>query len=141
MAALSAARLTRERLQPKGRRFAVAASTAIYEGAMVALKTTSGHTYAQPAATATGLTIVGVAPGTADNSLGAAGAINVDAQTGVFLMDIDATDAVTAADIGATVYATDDHTICKTSASSTKSAAGTLWDIDAATGGAWVKFS
>ncbi len=141
MAALTASRLTRERLQPKGRRFAVAASTTIYEGAIVALKTTAGHTYAQGAATATGLTVVGVAAGLADNSLGAAGAISVDVQTGVFLVDIDSGDPVTLADVGATVYATDDHTIARTSASSTKSAAGTLFDIDAATGGAWVKFS
>ena len=141
MAALAAARLTRERLQPKGRRYAVAAATTIYEGAIVALKTTSGHTYAQGAATATGLTVVGVATGTADNGAGAAGAISVDVSTGVFLLDNDGADPVTLADVGNVVYATDDHTVARTSASSTKSAAGTLWDIDAATGGAWVKFS
>ena len=141
MAALTAARLTKERLQPKGRRFPVAASTAIYAGAIVALKTTAGHTYAQGAATATGLTVVGVAAGTADNSAGSAAAISVDVATGVFLFDNDANDPVALADLGATVYATDDHTVAKTSATSTKSAAGTLWDIDAATGGAWVKIS
>ena len=113
----------------------------IYGGALVALKTASGHTYAQPAATATGLVIVGVASATADNSAGAAAAISVDVQTGIFLLNNDALDPVAAANIGTTVYATDDNTVAATSASGTKSAAGTLWDIDAATGNAWVKFS
>ena len=141
MTALSAARLTRERLQPKTRRFNVAAATAIWEGAMVALKTSAGVTTAAGATLATGLTVVGVATATADNRTGAAGALTIDVATGVFLLNNDASDAVTAANIGATVYASDDNTVSATSASSTKSAAGTLFDIDAATGGAWVKFS
>lgn len=141
MAALQAARLTKERLTPKGRRFAVAAAVAIWQGAIVALKTASGSTYAQGATTATGLTVVGIAGGTADNRTGAAGALSVDVQTGVFLLDIDGSDPVTLANIGATVYATDDHTIAATNGSNTKSAVGTLFDIDAASGGAWVKIS
>lgn len=141
MTALQAPRLTKEKLTAKGRRFAVAAATVIWQGAMVALKTASGSTYAQGAATATGLAIVGVATGTADNRTGAAGALAVDVEAGTYLMNVDATDPVTAANIGATVYATDDNTICATNGAGTKSAAGTLWDLDAATGGAWVKFS
>lgn len=141
MTALQAPRLTREKLTAKGRRFGVAAATVIWQGAMVALKTASGSTYAQAAATATGLAIVGVAAGTADNRTGVAGALPVDVETGVYLMNNDAGDPVTAANVGAIVYATDDNTICATSGGGTKSAAGTLWDLDAATGGAWVKFS
>jgi hypothetical protein len=141
MTALQAPRLTKEKLTAKGRRYGVAAGVVIWQGAMVALKTVAGVTSAQAAATAAGLTVVGVATGTADNRTGVAGALNVDAEIGVFLMNVSATDPVTAANIGATVYAVDDNTVSATNGGGTQSAAGVLWDIDAATGLAWVKFS
>jgi hypothetical protein len=140
MAALTTGRLPKVLINRTIRRFPVAASTVCWEGGMVALSGVGAAAVAGPATLAAGLKIVGVADGTADNRLGVAGALSVDATLGVFLMNNDATDPVTIADIGNAVYASDDNTVSKTSASGTKSQAGTLFNIDPA-GGAWVLFA
>ena len=133
MAALAAGRLTAERT-PRARRLPVAAATAIWQGGMVAL---SGAN-AVPAATSTTLRVLGVAENTADNRLGAAGALAVTVLSGCWRMDNDGADPITAADIGNPCYATDDHTVCRTNGSATKVQAGTIFDVEDV--GVWVRF-
>jgi len=138
MAALTAGRLPKVLAKRTWRRFPVAASTIIYEGGMVALATSGGKTYAVPADATAANKVVGVADATADNRTGAAAAASVDVNLGVYLMNVLATDAVTIADIGATVYVVDDNTVAKTSDTNARPAAGTLFNVDA--NGAWVRF-
>lgn len=134
MAALTAPRPTPRR---EGNRFsrAVAADTVIYQGALVAL-TAAG--LATPGAVATTLTADGMAVQTADNTDGAAGAIAVEVEKGVFQFgNSAAADAITAAEIGDAAYIVDDQTVAKTSGTSTRSIAGTIVDVDAQ--GVWVR--
>ena len=65
---------------------------------------------------------------------GAAGAISVQIDTGVFLLDIGGA-SITQADIGALCYADDDHTVYDT-ADTTRPVAGTIVGLEA--GGVWV---
>lgn len=106
----------------------VKASVHIYSGAAVVI---SGG-YAAPASTATSLISAGVAEFEADNSSGSNAALSVDVNQGVFGFDNSAsTDQILATDVGATAYWVDDHTVAKTSASSTRSAAGTIYGLTA----------
>lgn len=130
MTALTKSRLTRQR-EGSRRRLPVAASVAVWQGAMVAL---SGA-LAVPADATAAHRVLGVAQATADNRLGAAGALSVDYERGVFLMENDAADPLTAADIGAACYVTDDQTVCKTAG--TKPQAGKVFDVDPS-GRVWV---
>jgi len=139
MAALTAGRLPKALLNRTSRRFPVKGGIVIWEGGMVALSGVGAAAVAVPASAAAALKVVGVADGTADNRTGLDGAANVSANLGAYLMNNDAADPVTIADIGAPVYVTDDNTIAKTSASGAKPVAGTLFNIDP-TGAAWVKF-
>lgn len=134
MTALVKGHIVKERAAPAGRRFSVAAAVVCWEGGLVGL----AAGVAKPAAADATLTIVGMAMATADNRTGLAGAVKVDVRRGVFLVDNDPADPVTAADIGADVYVTDDHTVAKTSASASKPKAGTLFDVDAS-GGVWLE--
>lgn len=140
MTALVAARITKKLADRTARRFPVAAATVCWQGGMVGLSGAGSAAVAVPMAVAVGLKCVGVADGTADNRLGVAGALTVDADLGPFLMNNDATDPVTIADIGNAVYASDDNTVSKTNGGNTKSQAGTLFNIDPS-GAAWVLFS
>jgi hypothetical protein len=89
----------------------VKAATTIYAGATVATDATG---YAVPATAATGLKVWGVSEETVDNSTGANGAKYLKVRCGAFTRDVGtAGDALGAADIGATVYAMDDHTVGK----------------------------
>ena len=115
----------------------VAANVKIFPGALVAL-TAAG--FATPGAVATTLKGVGRAKDLADNTGGAAGAIKVEVEKGVFRFNNSAAgDAITAADIGANCFIVDDETVAKTSGTNTRSVAGTVFDVDAR--GVWVKFS
>lgn len=115
----------------------VAASVKLYAGALVA-RDASGN--ATPGATATTLRGVGRAEAQVDNTSGSAGALNVDVRKGVFRFgNSSAGDAITRADIGADCYIVDDQTVAKTNGSSTRSIAGTVFDVD--TDGVWVKFA
>lgn len=88
--------------------------------------------------TATGLKAAGVAQGLADNSAGGNSAINVSVRRGVFrFANSSAGDAIALADVGATCYAVDDQTVAKTDGTGTRSAAGTIRDVDA--DGVWVQ--
>lgn len=114
----------------------VAASKLIYAGAIVA-RDSSGN--ATPGATATTLLGMGRAEVRADNSTGSAGDITVDVRRGVFrFANSAAADAITRAEIGTSCYIVDDQTVAKTSGSSTRSVAGTVFDVDS--DGVWVKF-
>lgn len=133
MVALTAPRLTDER-NPRTRRRPVAAATQIFGGSMVALNGVN----LVPAAATAALKVLGVAVATVDNRLGAAGALSADFHNGCFRMDNEATDPLTAADIGAACYASDDHTVARTSASNARPQAGTVFDVDDL--GVWVRF-
>lgn len=125
MTALTAPRLTKRlNAEPIVYELAipVKAATKIYGGSMVATDATG---YAVPAATATGLRVWGVAEDTVDNTSGASGDVFIRVRRGAFNMNVGTSgDALAQADIGAMVYAIDDNTVGKTSASSTRSIAG-----------------
>ena len=140
MTALAASRLVKELATATTRRFPVAASAAIYEGAQVALSGAGGAAVAVPASANAALRIVGVAMADGNNLNGAAGAVNVDVKLGVFLMNHDAGDPLAIGDTGAPCYVTDDNTVAKTSASNSKPQAGVVWSIDAS-GGVWVRYA
>lgn len=112
----------------------VAAAKTLYQGAFAAL---DGNGRLTPGATATTLTGLGRVEATADNSLGAAGAITGTVRLGVFRWGNSAdADLIAAADIGHVCYIVDDQTVAKTTASSTRSPAGIIVDVDAL--GVWV---
>jgi hypothetical protein len=107
----------------------IADNVHIYQGAQVQI--VAG--YATPAGTATTAdTHTYLALGRAfeeyDNTVTghAQGALTCEIEQGCFLWDILASDPVTQADVGTTVYAEDDHTIRRTSNTSTRASAGRL---------------
>lgn len=113
----------------------VAASKTLYAGALVVLDA-SGN--AAPGSTATGLTARGCAQETVDNSGGSAGDVSVPVRAGVFRFANSAsTDEIKRTEIGDTCYIVDDQTVAKTDATSTRSEAGTVVDVD--TDGVWVR--
>lgn len=109
----------------------VKGTTKIFKGSLVALN--AG--YAAPGATATGRIAVGRALKTVDNSAGADGALDVEVEEGIFKWANSGTDAVVAADVGATVWIEDDQTVSHTTTG--KSAAGKVTRLDS--DGVWVK--
>lgn len=136
MAALTAGRNTPARSGDL-REPPVKAATRIHSGAMVALDATG---WALPAATATGLKVLGRAEAPADNSAGANGDTNVKVGAGIYQYGNSASgDLIARADIGADCYAVDDQTVAKTNGGGTRSVAGKIFDVDAY--GVWVKFS
>jgi len=109
------------------------ASAIVYEGCLVAVDATG---YAVNVTGTTGLTVIGVAEKTVDNTGGANGALSVNVLCLQALFTNSGTDAVTQASYGLTVYAADNDTIAKTSATSTISAAGICTGVDSS--GVWV---
>ncbi len=109
----------------------VAASTTIHAGTLVALDS-SGN--AVPAAATAGLTVIGRAAATADNSAGSAGDIKVVAHRGCFRYANSATAAVDADDKGKPCYVEDDNTVAETASNSV--VAGVVVDVDA--DGVWI---
>lgn len=100
----------------------VAASTHIYQGTLVALNLSG---YLVPASADPSLTVVGVANDEADNSAGAAAAINCAVERGAFyLTNSSSTAAVSEADIGREVFAVDDLTVSRTNVAGTYPVAG-----------------
>ncbi len=113
----------------------VAASTRIFAGSIVCLNATG---YAVPGSTSTTLKARGVAQEQVDNSAGAAGALRIETRRGVFqFANSTSTDEITRADIGASAYIVDDQTVAKTSATSTRSVAGVIRDVDS--DGVWIE--
>lgn len=134
MTALAADRRT---IRIAGDRYAypVAASVTCYAGGIAALDASGNVT---PGSTATGLTAVGIFAERVSNG-STAGAVTATVEPGIFrFANSAAGDAITKAEIGDTCYIVDDQTVAKTNGTGTRSAAGTVMDIDTATGQVWV---
>jgi hypothetical protein len=138
MAALTKARNTRrqgvgvlaERLS-----IPVGAAKKIFQGSLVVVN--AG--FAEKATAALGLVPAGRAAETVDNTGGAAGALRVVVEPGVYRFENSATDPVLAADRGMTCYIEDDQTVAQTDNGSTLSAAGKVIDVD--DDGVWVQIA
>ena len=131
MAALTTDRNTPER---DGKTFTdpVAAGATLYAGSIVMLDA-SGN--AVPGSTALGLSARGIAQAPADNAAGAAGDLSVTSAAGVWKLANDGT--ITRADIGGTAWCVDDQTVANNDGTGTRSAVGTIVDVDA--DGVWVR--
>lgn len=115
----------------------LAANAKIFEGSLVCLNATG---FATRGATATTLKADGVAQKTVDNTGGADGAVSVETFKGVFrFANSAAGDLIARADIGNTAWIVDDQTVAKTNGTNTRSAAGTIVDVDAQ--GVWVRIA
>lgn len=136
MAALTADRNTPAR-SASVREPPVKAATKIYAGAMTAIDASG---WAVPVTASATLKIIGRAEGRADNSGGANGDLSVRVGSGTYRFgNSSAGDLIARKDIGSPCYGVDDQTVALTSASSTRSVAGTIFDVDDQ--GVWVKFS
>lgn len=92
----------------------VAASTKVEAGNLVAL---DADGYLVPAADTAGLTVIGVADETKDNSDGADGDLScLVRRKKAFLLENSATNAVTQALVGKSVYVEDSVTVCTSAA-------------------------
>ncbi len=131
MTALSKERKTNHR---EGAVFGIplAANAKVFQGGVVVLNATG---YGRAGLTAVGQIAAGIAQATVDNTGGADGALLVDVERGVFDLVADA--SVTRAAIGKTVYLIDDQTVHATDGAGTRSAAGTLVDLEGSV--AWVR--
>lgn len=135
MTALATDRITAKRSSHQFS-FPVEASTKIFAGSMVCINTSNN---AVKGAASTTLKCVGVATEQADNSAGAAGAINVPVERGCWrFANSTAGDAIALTNVGSPCYVVDDQTVALTNGSSTRSVAGTIRDVDA--NGVWVDF-
>ena len=111
-----------------------AAGKKYFAGALVA-RDANGR--ATPGAVATTLQGAGRCEEYVDNSAGADDAVTVRIRKGIFqFANSAAADLITAADIGNDCYIVDDQTVAKTDGGGTRSAAGTVYDVDAL--GVWV---
>ncbi|NRA56244.1 MAG: hypothetical protein HRU23_19045 [Gammaproteobacteria bacterium] len=107
----------------------VAAAVKIYAGALVVLNAAGD---AAPGTTALGLKVRGVSQENVDNT---AGGKKVNSMAGIFRLGNDG--SITRADIGNTAYIVDDQTVADTDGTNTRSAAGTIVDVDSV--GVWVQ--
>lgn len=126
MTAITAGRTYRS-LEPGRRSHPIAANIKLLRGAMCFV---NGSGYADMT-TGDGLKCLGVSPADQDNVGGADGAFEAEFECDrAFDFAIGAAgDALTAADVGATVYAIDNATVGKTSGTNTRAVAGTLTAI------------
>jgi len=111
--------------------YPVKAGAKIFQGALVGL---DGGVLV-PMTQTTGLICVGRARQAVDNTDGQDGDLRCETEPGVFKWDN--ADSIAQADVGAVAYATDDQTVAKGDASSNRSVAGIIQDVDA-DGGVWV---
>ena len=130
--------LTKDRSTPARdgtyRQFPVKGGVKIFAGAQ--LVHTNG--FAKPGVSAAGLTAIGRADHFADNTNGADGDVFIRVQRGkAFRFDNLATDLVPRSAIGGTCYIVDDNTVAATDGVNTRSAAGTVVDVD--DDGVWVE--
>lgn len=113
----------------------VAAATRIFGGSLVCLNAAGN---AVPGSLSATLKARGVAQEHVDNRDGAAGDLRIESRRGLFpFANSTSTDEITRADIGASAYIVDDQTVAKTSATSTRSIAGVIRDVDS--NGVWVE--
>lgn len=131
------AALTQDRNTPArdGKAFGhpVAAGKVFFVGALAVLNATG---YAEPATTATGKTGLGRATEAVSNASGGDGDVLVIVERGCFAYANDGN--VTRAHIGSNAYAVDDQTVAPTDGTGTRSAVGTIRNVDA--DGVWVEF-
>lgn len=104
----------------------------IFAGSLVVLNAAG---YAEPATTATGKRGLGRAEEAVDNSAGADGDLTVKVRRGTFRFANDGN--VTRAHIEGSAYAVDDQTVAPTDGTGTRSAVGTIRDLDDL--GVWVE--
>lgn len=138
MAALTKDRLLSRARSGDFREPPVKAGVKIYAGAMVAIDATG---FAVPASTSTTLKVIGRAEHQVDNTTGANGDKRV--RTSAYIhswANSAAGDLVARTDIGNVCYAVDDQTVAKTNGTNTRSAAGSIFDVDD-DGTVWVKHS
>jgi hypothetical protein len=112
--------------------YPIAAAKTLYAGSLVVLDSAGN---AEPGTDATGKVAVGRCEEYVDNSSGAAAALSVLVRTGTFKWINSATNTLTKANIGDTVYIVDDQTVDSLSTGS--SPAGIMVDIES--DGVWVK--
>ncbi len=124
--ALETPRLTVKLNDSKLKVVPVKAGAMIFQGALVA----ADGGLAVPAAARAGLVVLGMARAGADNRSGAAGAVSVEVERGVFAWGNDAAAPVTQALLGKPVYAVDDQTVAATDGGGTRPVAGTLYQLD-----------
>jgi hypothetical protein len=134
MAALAASRNTPFRGPVRVETVLMKANGKAFQGGMVATDATG---YGIQGATATSLTVAGMALNTVDNTGGSSGAISVDVLIGEFYYLNDGGDPVDQTMMNKQIFMTDDQTVCKTNGGATKSAAGICSGFDA--NGVWVK--
>ena len=136
---MTAASKDRDTQQVEGgaRGFPVAAATSFWAGVIAALNSSG---YLVNGSTSATLKCVGVTRSRIDNAAGSAGDVVGETKVGVFgpFANSASTDEITLADVGATCYIVDNATVAKTSNSSARSAAGTVWNVTA--DGVWVDF-
>ena len=119
-------------------RLPVNGGSRLFAGGMVALNSEGN---AIPAGLSAGGSVraMGVAQAEANNTSGADGALFAQVRRGAFpFANSTAGDAITIADVGATVFVVDDQTVAKTDGVGTRSRAGRVFDVDA--DGVWVDF-
>lgn len=142
MTALSAARNTPKKGSfpiPECVSVPVAASTKIYQGALVGINS-SGHAVAGTSNASA--RIIGRARALADNSSGTAAAISVEVESGVFRYDNSATTgACTAADVGRPCFAVDDATVSRDSSNGARTVAGAVVEVDSSGVYVWLGFA
>ena len=114
----------------------VKAATKIFAGSIVCL---DANGYAVPGTTSTTLKARGVAFQQVDNSAGLDGDLTMDSQVGTYCFENDGTNTVDRTHIGATAYIVDDQTVASTDGAGTRSALGTVIDVDAR--GVWVEIA
>ncbi len=110
----------------------VKAATRVFQGSLVV----ADAGLAAPGRAAAGLVALGRAQATADNSVGAAGAVRVEIERGVFRFDNSSADAVTQAELMKDCFIADDQTVQKTGGASV-SKAGKVVAVDG--DGVWVE--
>jgi hypothetical protein len=141
MTALAADRDTQERLSSFGQRVgdfgggAIVDSTTLYKGALVALD--QNDSKVKEGETSTTLIAMGVCRKQVTTGVSnTESAPEVD--SGIFkFANSAAADEITAADSGNVCYIVDDQTVAKTDGTSTRSAAGRIYSVDA-DGEVWV---
>ncbi len=115
--------------------FPVLAATKLFAGSLVCLNAAG---FATKGAVATTLKAVGVAQENVDNTNGASGDIKVRVKRGLHrLANSAAADLIAMTEVGTLCYIVDDQTVAKTNGGATRSAAGTVRDVDA--DGVWVE--
>lgn len=132
MAALTAGKV--RTYQGEGHRFdaPVAASTTIYQGAIVA-RNAAG--YCIPAADTAGLVVLGIACLDADNADGSNGDIKVEVHTDI--LEKIATSVLVQADVGSDAVVADDQTVTDAAAATNDVRVGKIEKFE--TGFAWVR--